>query len=210
MGFPDGGAHRVKPDRLQRGRTPADCYQRRSRAVCFRTLSSLCRAGAPLGTRAAAKQSESKSKLMPNLFESRGLRRLWASHGLTGSHFKSESPCGKLRPLQSTCRCSRVTGHVSIPLPNRSSGSGVAFEPVESPFGLSARRACLRVTLPAFLSASIFLSMVSTAESTRVDRAALSSAIACCSSVQVMPKPWSRISRALRKHSLRCQFSALR
>jgi hypothetical protein len=37
-------------------------------------------AGAPLGTRAAAKQSESKSKLMPNLFESRGLRRLWASH----------------------------------------------------------------------------------------------------------------------------------
>jgi hypothetical protein len=39
-------------------------------------------AGAPLGTRTAAKQSESKSKLMPNLFESRGLRRLWASHGL--------------------------------------------------------------------------------------------------------------------------------
>jgi hypothetical protein len=38
-------------------------------------------AGAPLGTRTAAKQSESKSKLMPNLFESRGLRRLWASHG---------------------------------------------------------------------------------------------------------------------------------
>jgi hypothetical protein len=43
-------------------------------------------AGAPLGTRTAAKQSESKSKLMPNLFESRGLRRLWASHELTGSY----------------------------------------------------------------------------------------------------------------------------
>src|SRR5450631_4048956 len=43
-------------------------------------------AGAPLGTRTAAKQSESKSKLMPNLFESRGLRRLWASHGQSGSY----------------------------------------------------------------------------------------------------------------------------
>jgi len=43
-------------------------------------------AGAPLGTRTAAKQSESKSKLMPNLFESRGLRRLWASHGQAGSN----------------------------------------------------------------------------------------------------------------------------
>src|SRR6202163_3985068 len=41
MGFPDGGLDRVKPDRLLRGRTPADCHQRRSRAVCFRTLSSL-------------------------------------------------------------------------------------------------------------------------------------------------------------------------
>jgi hypothetical protein len=39
------------------------------------------RASLPLGSRTAAKQSESKSKLMPNLFESRGLRRLWASHG---------------------------------------------------------------------------------------------------------------------------------
>jgi hypothetical protein len=43
-------------------------------------------AGAPLGTRTAAKQSESKSKLMPNLFESRGLRRLWASHELLGRY----------------------------------------------------------------------------------------------------------------------------
>jgi hypothetical protein len=43
-------------------------------------------AGAPLGTRTAAKQSESKSKLMPNLFESRGLRRFWASHGQPGSY----------------------------------------------------------------------------------------------------------------------------
>jgi hypothetical protein len=32
------------------------------------------------GTRTAAKQSESKSKLLPNLFERRGFRRLWASH----------------------------------------------------------------------------------------------------------------------------------
>jgi len=32
-----------------------------------------------LGTRTAARQSESKSKLMPNLFESRGFRRLRAS-----------------------------------------------------------------------------------------------------------------------------------
>src|SRR5438477_3519837 len=41
VGFPDGGCDRVKPDRLHRGRTTADCHQRRSRAVCFRTLSSL-------------------------------------------------------------------------------------------------------------------------------------------------------------------------
>src|ERR1700722_6277443 len=51
-------------------------------------------AGAPLGTRTAAKQSESKSKLMPNLFENRGLRRLWASHGQTGTYSESEDSLG--------------------------------------------------------------------------------------------------------------------
>jgi len=53
-------------------------------------------AGAPLGTRTAAKQSESKSKLMPNLFESRGLRRLWASHGQT-SPYRGRGVVSKLK-----------------------------------------------------------------------------------------------------------------
>src|ERR1700730_5882073 len=60
-GFPDGGRDRVKPDRLHRGWTPADCHQRRSRAVCFRTLTSLERQSLPLGSRTATSKSESKS-----------------------------------------------------------------------------------------------------------------------------------------------------
>jgi hypothetical protein len=60
-------------------------------------------AGAPLGTRTAAKQSESKSKLMPNLFESRGLRRLWATLKLSRFSFRfTDKPADTLGRARKT------------------------------------------------------------------------------------------------------------